>query len=338
MSNIYVRDMNRPRKGGRSFFVVLLLAGIAGGAYWYFFVKPAKPSAAPTTEIAPLAPVAPALPAPSLSPAKPTEPAPQPIAAPQPTLAQPAAARPVSNLVPSALQQAIQLHSEGELLPARTLLLDLLKQNLTKSVEHQTKELIGDINIQLAISTRRAPEKALYTVKSGDSFWKISRSINGTVEYLQRANGISPNALRPGQQLYYMTGEFSIEVDLSDYTLTLLHNGTFFKEYLVGVGREDRTPPGQYTVGTKIVHPPWDRNSKGLGVIPYGDPRNQLGECWMSLVPSSPGLPMDLGIHGTAKPDTVGTDASAGCVRMRNHEVVELYAFILPGVQVNIRD
>ncbi|MFC1467604.1 L,D-transpeptidase family protein [Verrucomicrobiota bacterium] len=327
MTDFYVRNMNKTRRGGRFFFMVLLLAGIAGGAYWYFFLKPAAEPAAETAKPLPVAP-APAAPAPSTTP---VATAPQPVVAPQPVA-------PVNPGIAGRLQQAIKLNGDGEFLQARTLLLELIKETLPKNVEQQAKEMIGDINIKLALSTRQSPEKKVYTVQSGDSFWKISRTLNTTTEYLQRANGLSPNALRPGQQLFYITGEFSIDVDLSEFTLTLLHNGTFFKQYKVGVGREERTPPGQYTIGPKIMHPDWDRRSKGLGIIPYGDPRNQLGECWMTLIPAGPGLPRDLGIHGTLKPETVGTNASAGCVRMRNYEVMELYAFILPGVQVNIRD
>lgn len=320
MTDFYVRSMKKPRRSGRLFFTLILLAGIGGGIYWYFFLKPNNPE--PATPPAPVTPTAP-----------------QPVAAPQPPVApQPVATSPVDAATAGKLQQAIQLKTNGDLLQARTLLFQLISENTSTQATQQARELIGDINIQLALSTRRMPEKKEYIVQSGDSFWKISRTLNNTVEYLQRANGVSPNALRPGDRLYYLTGEFTIDVDLSEFTLTLLHNGTFFKQYKVGVGREERTPPGHYTVGPKIMNPDWDRRRQGLGIIPYGDPRNQLGVCWMTLEPADPGLPRDLGVHGTNNPETVGTNASAGCVRMRNHEVMELYAFILPGVQVNIRD
>ena len=165
---------------------------------------------------------------------------------------------------------------------------------------------------------------------------KISKTVKNTTEFLQRANNIAPNALRLVQQIFYISGDFTIEVDLSDFTLTLLRNGEFYKQYKVGIGREGRTA-GTYTIG-KNYESRLDRRSKGEGIIPYGDPHNQLGVCWMTLVPSDPSLPTDLGIHGTNNPNTVGTNESAGCVRMRNYEVMELYAFILPGITVTIRD
>jgi lipoprotein-anchoring transpeptidase ErfK/SrfK len=325
MTDFYVRNMNKSRRGGRLFFTILLLTGIAGGAYWFFFMNPGKTAGPETENHSPEATTQAVAPQPIM---------PQPVAA-QPT---PAAAQLINPVAAGKLQQALNLQANKELLPARDLLHALLKENPSAAVAEKAKDLIGEINIALALSTRRSPEKKEYIVESGDSFWKISRALNNTVEYLERANGMSSNALRPGDRLYYMTGEFSITVDLSDFTLTLLHDGVFFKRYKVGVGREERTPPGIYTVGPKIMNPDWDRRKQGLGIIPYGDPRNQLGICWMTLIPDGPGLPSDLGIHGTDKPDTVGTNASAGCVRMRNNEVMELYAFILPGAKITIQD
>jgi lipoprotein-anchoring transpeptidase ErfK/SrfK len=332
MTDFYVRNMNKSRRGGRLFFTILLLTGIAGGAYWFFFMNPGKTASQETETPTPAAANQAIAPQPFI---------PQPVAAQlAPVAAQPApvSAQPINPVSAGKLQQAISLQADNQLLPARDLLHALLKENPSSPIAEKAKDLIGEINIALALSTRRSPEKKEYIVKSGDSFWKISRSLNNTIEYLERANGISSNALRPGDRLYYMTGEFSITVDLSDFTLTLLQDGVFFKRYKVGVGREERTPPGIYTVGPKIMNPDWDRRKQGLGIIPYGDPRNQLGICWMTLIPDEPGLPSDLGIHGTDKPDTVGTNASAGCVRMRNNEVMELYAFILPGAKITIQD
>ena len=34
------------------------------------------------------------------------------------------------------------------------------------------------------------------------------------------------------------------------------------------------------------------------------------------------------GIHGTNKPDTVGTDCSNGCVRLRNEEAIEMTSWV----------
>ena len=49
---------------------------------------------------------------------------------------------------------------------------------------------------------------------------------------------------------------------------------------------------------------------------------------------SSPGF----GIHCTWEPDTVGKASSAGCVRMKNEDVEELYSLVKEGTVVHIHD
>jgi len=42
------------------------------------------------------------------------------------------------------------------------------------------------------------------------------------------------------------------------------------------------------------------------------------------------------GIHGTWEPSSIGKAESAGCIRMRNEEVEELYSLIPNGTAVEI--
>lgn len=44
------------------------------------------------------------------------------------------------------------------------------------------------------------------------------------------------------------------------------------------------------------------------------------------------------GIHGTNKPGSIGLNASAGCIRMRNHDIEELYDIIPLNTNVLIRN
>ena len=44
------------------------------------------------------------------------------------------------------------------------------------------------------------------------------------------------------------------------------------------------------------------------------------------------------GIHGTAEPEKLGQQVTAGCVRMKNEEVEELYGILPPGTEVTIVD
>jgi lipoprotein-anchoring transpeptidase ErfK/SrfK len=43
------------------------------------------------------------------------------------------------------------------------------------------------------------------------------------------------------------------------------------------------------------------------------------------------------GIHGTTQPESVGTDASNGCVRMLKQDVEELFEWVPRGTVVTVR-
>jgi lipoprotein-anchoring transpeptidase ErfK/SrfK len=44
------------------------------------------------------------------------------------------------------------------------------------------------------------------------------------------------------------------------------------------------------------------------------------------------------GIHGTTEPETIGKQATQGCIRMVNSDVEELYAIVPEGTEVTIVD
>jgi lipoprotein-anchoring transpeptidase ErfK/SrfK len=110
-------------------------------------------------------------------------------------------------------------------------------------------------------------------------------------------------------------------------TLTLKANGEVLKVYSVGTGVEGSTPVGDFKIVNKLENPPWHHDGK---VVPFGDPENILGTRWMGF---------DLkgyGIHGTSDPGSVGSQSSAGCVRLRNEEVEELYKIVPVGTMVTV--
>jgi lipoprotein-anchoring transpeptidase ErfK/SrfK len=63
-------------------------------------------------------------------------------------------------------------------------------------------------------------------------------------------------------------------------------------------------------------------------VIPGGSPRNPMGPRAMTL---SGG---EYAIHGTNRPESIGTFASYGCIRMHNHDIVDLFDRVDVGTQV----
>ncbi|MDR6227368.1 L,D-transpeptidase family protein [Desmospora profundinema] len=127
------------------------------------------------------------------------------------------------------------------------------------------------------------------------------------------------------------SSNYAIEVNKKTNQLTLYRNGTVAKTYPVATGRTSSlTPEGTFEIIIKINKPGW----KG---IPGGDPSNPLGERWLGLqVNGDNGR--TYGIHGTNRPESIGSHASMGCVRMYNEDVIELYNTVPAGTLVRIHN
>jgi len=219
-------------------------------------------------------------------------------------------------------------YEKGELTSAREYLLKLVEERGEFPKIKEAKRLLGQVNMELIRTNYPMEGTTIYTVKAGDTLAKIAKEFNTTPEMIKECNGLKSDIIREEQELRIINGQFKIVVDLSDHTLTLYLNDRFFKEYPVGVGKGGSTPVGEYEIINKIAEPVWYSDE---GVFQYGDPRNVLGTRWLGL--SKPGY----GIHGTWEPETVGKDASAGCIRLYNKDVEELFKFVPVGTPVVIR-
>jgi lipoprotein-anchoring transpeptidase ErfK/SrfK len=104
----------------------------------------------------------------------------------------------------------------------------------------------------------------------------------------------------------------------------------------VGVGWVGyETRPGLYRIETKLLDPdwrvpdePWARELAGK-VIRAGAPENQMKARWMGVYPG-------VGIHGTDRAGRFRIESSAGCIRMRIPDVIDLYDRVPKGTPVFI--
>jgi lipoprotein-anchoring transpeptidase ErfK/SrfK len=67
---------------------------------------------------------------------------------------------------------------------------------------------------------------------------------------------------------------------------------------------------------------------------------NPIGERWIGLegIEERTKDLSGLGIHGTIEPDTIGTQASMGCIRMGSNDVSQVYEMLAEGIStVEIR-
>lgn len=201
----------------------------------------------------------------------------------------------------------------------------------------RARELAGDRYIRLLFSRRVIPGTEEYAVGPGDSIQAIARRFGTTEELIRAMNrdAVRGDLIRAGDRLKVCTERFSAVVDTTANTLTLMAGDRAVKVYRVGTGREGSTPLGEFTIVNKVERPEWYR--PGGGVIPYREPEgpddvpeNLLGTRWMGFDLSG------YGIHGTWEPETIGRQASAGCIRLLNEDVEELYAILPVGASVAV--
>lgn len=228
------------------------------------------------------------------------------------------------------LDQVVSLIEKGEFGQAQNLYKKLLEDTeLTSEQKKKIRQVYEQMNIRLLFSPTKTPMSQEYEVVKGDSLYKIAEKFGTTIELLKKSNQLKNDRIFPGKKLKVVTGKFSISVDKSDNTLQLFLDETMLKEYLVATGENNQTPVGDFKIINKLENPTWFHAG---AVVPPDSPENILGTRWLGL--DHPGY----GIHGTTLPESIGTQASAGCVRMLNHDVEELYSLVPAGTKVAITD
>ena len=196
---------------------------------------------------------------------------------------------------------------------------------------------MGEISIKLLTNPYMTEDKVKYVVRPGDSLDKISKKFKTTQDLIKISNGIqNANLIHAGDTLRILDAECRILVDKSSFDLVVMLNGKFVKRYNIGTGAFDKTPVGTFVVTEKEKNPVWWKDGKP---IEFGDPRNVLGTRWMAIKATGDTPPVKgYGIHGTAEDDTIGQAKSAGCVRMHNWDVEELYQLVPVGTTITIQE
>lgn len=293
------------------FFIIVLLHFLGVGAYMLF--RPGKPEAKATGD----APVPESL-------------APAPAAvqtAPRTTT--PASLPETRNMIADA-RSAIEA---GQLTDAQAM----LNRIVANHPDPAAIELLGKVNMQLLKSPLMMQGKEYYVIQSGDYLQKIAKKYNTTVALLKTMNGLETDTIRLGDRLLVFNGRFTIHVSKSRNELDLMLGGKIFKRYPVGTGQFGKTPAVEFTLVDKIVEPPWTRPSDNRQ-IEYGDPENVLGSRWMAIKSTDHPELTGFGIHGTWERDSIGKQSSAGCIRMLNEDVEELFDLVPRKTSVTISE
>ncbi len=221
----------------------------------------------------------------------------------------------------------------GKKYEARNELSDLFFAETDKARRIEIKNKLDELNAELVFSSKPSPDALIYVVKPGDSLIKIASEFNTNYKFIMRINDKHRTTIRVGERLKILKGNVTVLVDKSDYTLTLLLNGRFIKQFSIGIGKSGKTPLGVFVVDNKLINPVWYSPD---GIYQFGDPKNVLGTRWIGFEDKE-GL-YGYGIHGTTEPDSIGKEMSNGCIRLTNEGVEELFDYVKAKTQVVIQE
>src|SRR5476651_697470 len=134
----------------------------------------------------------------------------------------------------------------------------------------------------------------------------------------------------------YRTSEApgTIIIATAERHLYLIQGNGRALRYGIGVGREGFQWQGLLNITRKAEWPDWTPPPEMIARQPYlprfmaGGPGNPLGARAMYLGTTV------YRIHGTNRPDTIGTHVSSGCIRLTNADVADLYSRVNVGTKV----
>ena len=135
----------------------------------------------------------------------------------------------------------------------------------------------------------------------------------------------------------------SIRIRLEDKTLEVLDGSSVvLAHFPCSIARlVEKRPIGNMRVISKVGNPnykfnpglfpesPESKSGRGPFIIPAG-PNNPVGVGWIGLDRAG------YGIHGTAKPETIGRTESRGCFRLANWNVERLLPMVWTGMPVTV--
>lgn len=113
--------------------------------------------------------------------------------------------------------------------------------------------------------------------------------------------------------------QINLHVDRSDLQITVKDGQQVISQHPTAMGKPTTpTPLGSYWIHEVHINPGYGGRN---GYIPPG-PRSPMGRVRFRY-------DFPYALHGTNRPESIGTYASLGCIRMDNRDVIELARTIL---------
>jgi lipoprotein-anchoring transpeptidase ErfK/SrfK len=210
------------------------------------------------------------------------------------------------------------------------------------TVQERDQWLLGDFVADFPLGTWVFSRRALLTGVSA-----LAVAGCATTSAPQQSREVDPAYRRKVVTYDMREAPGTIVVDPSNHFLYAVQGAGQALRYGVGVGGEGFGWSGLATVHSKQEWPDWyppkemlERRpdlqeavkelQSGLGVP--GGPENPLGARAMYLWQGTKDTLYR--IHGTNEPWTIGQNVSAGCIRMTNEDIVDLYDRTAVGTKV----
>ena len=221
---------------------------------------------------------------------------------------------------------------EDKLLEAWAELSQAHRLATNEILRRRVYDIVGPMLKRNIFSLRMSPLVERYNVQSGDNLTRIAKQYQTTSDAIIRLSGLSSEVIQPRSRLRILGGKMKIFVDKSDFLLWVTLDGRLLYQARVGLGRDNTTPAGQFSIEVRQKDPTWFR--PGSDPIGPGDPRNVLGSRWLGFRDTN--RVSGIGIHGTMDTDSIGRESSAGCIRMLKDDVEMIFDLAPRGTMVEI--
>ncbi len=207
----------------------------------------------------------------------------------------------------------------------------LLENPLPIEEREQTIELFHTITDELFLSPAHNEFCENYLVKSGDSFDRIALRHGISINLLWDLNKIprGHKTLHPGDNLKVPKAAPRMVIRKSDFTTSLYFGDNLVRQYIIAHGKNDNTPVGSTSITSMTIDP--EKQARGPN-----DVRAEMKLRWIGWGTYASGR-SGFGFHGTQNPDSIPGMSSRGCIRMRDHDVVELYDIVREGNKIDVR-
>lgn len=117
----------------------------------------------------------------------------------------------------------------------------------------------------------------------------------------------------------FFSKPLEVIIDRKNHRLGVVNGTVLLRNYEVGLGRDNKTPLGNFNISDKVVNP----NGSADGT--YGSRGMQLSDS-------------NYAIHGTQDIGSIGGNESEGCIRMYGEDVEELFDLVPMGTEVRIEE